>query len=139
MQKLERAQVMDQHKEAFALMWYACKCGHMERMWNSRDGVTPFSTVCPSCDQPTLMHTRWADDVRCQNHKPHIGQRVWVGMTQDRARLCVAMRQVQLARSPQCTSERLARYQDRFEQLVLDTWQGGAAPDLLVVGYKNEV
>jgi len=37
------------HVEAFCLMHYACDCGHHEVIWNSRDGVTPFTAPCPSC------------------------------------------------------------------------------------------
>lgn len=45
------------HAEAFCLMVYSCvDCGHTETIWNSRDGVTPFGTFCPSCDRPSLMH-----------------------------------------------------------------------------------
>lgn len=65
------------HKEAFALMWYGCDCGHRERMWNSRDGVTPFCLSCPSCGGLTLTHTDWRADRRAPDHVPYGGQRVW--------------------------------------------------------------
>lgn len=77
-----------QHKEAFALMWYACPCGHQERIWNSRDGVTPFGGVsCPSCDGavpphrsagggfPGLRHVMSGLDVTAPGHKLIDGQR----------------------------------------------------------------
>ena len=41
------------HPEAFRIMPYKCpKCGFVEYIWNSRDGVTPFSIKCikKGCD-----------------------------------------------------------------------------------------
>lgn len=44
------------HVEAFCLMWYQCRsCKSMIRIWNSRDGVTPFGSHCPSCEG-TMHH-----------------------------------------------------------------------------------
>jgi hypothetical protein len=93
------------HKEAFALMWYACPCGHRERIWNSRDGVTPFGGIrCPSCGSttprpqtpgdesdlakalrklggqaspPGMEHVFFGSDECRPDHKPHPGQRIW--------------------------------------------------------------
>jgi hypothetical protein len=67
---------MPNHKEAFCLMWYACKCGHRERIWNSRDGVTPFGCTCPSC-AGIMDHVNWRDDEPAPNHKLTVGQRFW--------------------------------------------------------------
>lgn len=69
-----------QHKEAFALMWYACPCGHRERVWNSRNGVTPFGGVaCPSCggkglERRGLSHTDWQLDEPSPKHNLNDGQ-----------------------------------------------------------------
>lgn len=73
------------HKEAFALMWYGCECGHRERIWNSRDGVTPFITACPSCGESELQHIWWNKDETNPSHKPFHGQRVWIDMTREAA------------------------------------------------------
>ena len=75
----------DQHKEAFALMWYGCDCGHRERIWNSRDGVTPFGTACPSCGQVSLHHVDWHLDVRSPDYALLKGQRFWRDGTADEA------------------------------------------------------
>ena len=65
------------HKEAFALMWYGCRnCGHLERIWNSRDGVTPFGMACTSCSG-TLQHIRWDQDECVPEYAPNPGQRFW--------------------------------------------------------------
>ena len=46
------------HPEAFCLMEYQCgKCGGMEILWNSRDGVTPFQINCQICgDRMSHVH-----------------------------------------------------------------------------------
>jgi hypothetical protein len=115
-----------QHKEAFSLMTYACSCGHRERFWNGRDGVTPFSCACPSCGDPvSLIHTQWQRDRCVPNHKPHRGQRVWVGMTKERA-MAIASDRVQAYGKP------VTKVQ--FEGLVDSIFHDGEAPDLIVTG-----
>lgn len=64
------------HAEAFCLMWYACECGHRERIWNSRDGVTAFGFGCPSCGN-TCLHVDWKLDHFFPQYKPYRGQRFW--------------------------------------------------------------
>lgn len=74
------------HKEAFTLMWYACdKCMHRERIWNSRDGVTPYGCSCPSCGEPTLMHVHWNLDTLRPRHKLRPMQKFWRDGTLDEA------------------------------------------------------
>jgi len=89
------------HKEAFALMWYACKCGHRERLWNSRDGVTPFGFGCPSCSGTVgdkgLLHVWWNLDVCVPNHTPHPGQRIWRDGTREDAEAILRDRQTAFA------------------------------------------
>ena len=91
------------HPEAFCLMVYACvgklsaeadlrtghlrrmrPCGHLETYWNSRDGVTPFGKMCPSCGGD-LQHSDWKGDVYAPNHVPHHGQGCWRDGTPDEA------------------------------------------------------
>ncbi|WP_157382583.1 hypothetical protein [Burkholderia ubonensis] len=79
------ADVSRLHAEAHALMWYACECGHRERIWNSRDGITPFVIPCPSCGSATLYHVAFDRDVATPDHRPHDGQRVFVDMTREQA------------------------------------------------------
>lgn len=90
------------HKEAFCLMWYMCTCGHRERMWNSRDGVTPYGDVfCPSCgsDQvnikdgfPGMSHTHFSSDVCVPDYTPHPGQQVWRNGTKAEAKTILEQR-----------------------------------------------
>ena len=87
------------HKEAFCLMWYACVgrrrfeegCGHKERAWNSRDGVTPFTLLCPSCDG-LLEHSDWEKDERTPDHKPRGGQLIFRDGTPDEAMVIMRLR-----------------------------------------------
>lgn len=77
-----------QYAEAFNLMHYACKnCKHREVIWNSRNGVTPFGLTCPSCGKHDLLHVEWHRDVKAPDHVPHPGQRVFIDMTIEKARL----------------------------------------------------
>lgn len=68
------------HAEAFCLMWYECRdtgCGHRERIWNSRDGVTPFGMQCPSCGGTELYHAYFGSDEYAPSHMLHLRQRFW--------------------------------------------------------------
>jgi hypothetical protein len=73
-----------QYKEAFCLMLYRCNlCGTIEVLWNSRDGVTPFSICCSQCHRenefPQMIHIGWQLDICKQDYKPFEGQRVFIG------------------------------------------------------------
>lgn len=96
-----------QHVEAFCLMWYTCDgktsyegtsisrgfapqliarpCGALIRIWNSRDGVTPFGMQCPSCggDMHHVMHHPLLPDVSVPDHQLHHGQYFWRDATRD--------------------------------------------------------
>lgn len=119
-------------------MWYACKCGHQERIWNSRDGVTPFCTMCPSCGSPndvgSLQHVRWRDDVYAPDHKPAPGQRVWIDMTRAAAEIYAAARMSEAEKQGYVFDDR------RHASLVssiLGKDHGGIAPDMRIVGYER--
>ena len=82
------------HGEAFSLMWYKCNhCYHTERIWNSRDGITAFTTTCPSCGtRMALQHVDWNRDEHAPNHKLNWGQRFWRDGTPDEAEKFMRMR-----------------------------------------------
>lgn len=80
------------HGEAFMLMWYECEsCVHKERIWNSRDGVTPFGCACPSCGG-TLYHKRWSADEYAPKYELRRGQRFWRDGTPDEAEAIMRFR-----------------------------------------------
>ena len=72
------------HGEAFCLMRYRDEVtDEVEILWNSRDGVTPF-TIMSKAGNPAT-HTNWGADVRDPDHEPNPGDRVFVDMTKERA------------------------------------------------------
>jgi hypothetical protein len=69
------------HAEAFKLMSYKCEsCGCEEKIWNSRDGVTPFGVKCPKCQEGESRHINWNADLFSPDYVPERGQRVFVDM-----------------------------------------------------------
>lgn len=86
------------HAEAFCLMWYVCRgCGHRERLWNSRDGVTPFGMGCPSCNGNQLLHADWHLDEYAPKHQLNQCQRFWRDGTPDEAE-AIMRRRINLGR-----------------------------------------
>lgn len=73
-----------QYKEAFCLMLYRDTQGNEEVIWNSRNGVTPFTVQ--SKQGSMADHVEWYRD-RCDpDYDPPIGSRVFVDQTEERAR-----------------------------------------------------
>ena len=72
------------NNDAFLLMNYRCeKCGQLEIIWNSRDGVTPFTAKCQKCDG-WISHILWECDKRTPEYKPKIGSRIFINLTEGR-------------------------------------------------------
>lgn len=70
------------HKEAFCIMLYKCEdCNHSERLWNSRDGVTPFMILCSKCNKGLMKHICWSFDKRIKSYSPKVGERIFIDMT----------------------------------------------------------
>lgn len=68
------------HAEAFMLMTYQCEtCGAIEQLWNSRDGVTPFTVACQIC-YGTMRHINWRGDIFTPEYVPQPGQRVFINV-----------------------------------------------------------
>lgn len=126
------------HAEAFCLMWYACKCGHQERIWNSRDGVTPFCALCPSCGSPdemgTLQHVRWRDDLYAPEHEPTHGQRIWIDMTREAAEAYVD-RRIAVVKASGVPGDIGNARREALIKDVLGEERGSVAPDLKIAGY----
>lgn len=120
------------HAEAFCLMRYTCKlCQHSEIIWNSRDGVTPFGTSCPSCGEPTLNHSDFGSDKYAPDHKPHKGQRVWVSMTIERAeKLAKRMILSRIKRGIEANNL-IKKAAERY-------YNNGIEPDLRIEGYTEQ-
>ncbi len=120
------------HAEAFCLMQYACACGHREVIWNSRDGVTPFCLNCPSCGEADLHHVNFKGDVYAPKHSPHHGQRIFVGMTQERADSLALAHVIRI-------KQRFGEdYTSRVPSIAADFYRNGEAPDLRIQGSGYE-
>lgn len=75
-----------QQPERFALMEYRCGlCGAFERIWNSRNAVTPFCVDCatPNCSG-LKQHVNWTHDARIY-HLPDVADRVFISVTHELA------------------------------------------------------
>ncbi|GIK63842.1 MAG: hypothetical protein BroJett018_16360 [Chloroflexota bacterium] len=70
-----------QHAEAFRMMTYECQtCGKRLLVWNSRDGVTPFSMTCRLCGKGSMIHINWSNDPLMPRYIPQVGDWIWVDM-----------------------------------------------------------
>lgn len=126
------------HKEAFCLMMYESDDGSiMEWIWNSRDGVTPFS-VSSLSGETMLTHTDFYRDLRAPFHVPPIGSRVFVDLTEQRA-LHFAQLRVENALTA-IDPERRAAFQARWKNeneavkaIAKDLMKMPGEPDILVV------
>jgi len=118
--------------EAFCLMEYASKDGReIEYIWNSRDGVTPF--IVMSRRGTELSHAHWSRDRRIVDFVPQPGSRLFVDVTEERAR------EVMTQRVERGWDDRAYPMKDQFEskddaidQLTADMWRPGE-PDIKVV------
>lgn len=114
------------HPEAFCLMTYQADDGsETETIWNSRDGVTPFGLTLRS-GKPA-RHINWQGDVYAPNHVPKPGDRIFVDLTEERARQN-ALRMVNL--HPQYIPA--GETAEKMVDLVVANHQPGA-PDLIEV------
>lgn len=72
---------------AFCLMQYQCEnCEQVETLYNARDGVTPFKIECKLC-KGIATHINWAQDESVPEYIPDRGQRIFISMTEEIARI----------------------------------------------------
>ena len=106
----------------------------MERFWNSRDGVTPFGTLCPSCGQLTLQHAFFGSDKYAPDHKPPPGQKVWIDMTRERAEHFIRER----IKAYKLRGHDASPLEANFNHHVDGMFEHGTPPDMAVSGYGWE-
>lgn len=123
------------HAEAFMLMTYRGeKTGATEVIWNSRDGVTPFAITSKDGTE-SMTHVDWGGDVYAPDFQPPLGSRMFVDLTEDRARALAQRRAEHYwetyppSRDQFPDVEALAAMLTR--EYLKDTEKG--APDLIVV------
>lgn len=118
------------HKEAFKIMSYRCECGSQEKLWNSRDGVTPFTIPCGQCGNGMgMVHVDWDHDVFAPFLNPPAGSRYFADMTIERARQ-YAVRNVDSLISMGRVEE--TRRNELIRSLTQNYFGDGHAPDILV-------
>lgn len=120
------------HCEAFRLMKYVDTAGNVEWIWNSRDGVTPFIVMSPAGLES--MHEDWARDPYIPNHFPKLGDRVFVDLTEARAReKAIEFVDKFWADAKYPMSESFVT-RDEAVQSYIDTWiEDKGSPDIIVV------
>lgn len=136
------------HKEAFCLMTYKCTtCGAVEKLWNSRDGVTPFFLSCAVCDANRLagitnlafapdrafagMEHVLNRDVLAVDYTVPVGSRYFADMTLERAKVLAeksAARLRSLGIIPEVEAD------DVVEGLASSFYGEGTTPDVLTKG-----
>jgi len=121
------------HVEAFCLMTYrADDDSEEEVIWNSRDGVTPFVISLRSGKQ--AKHVNWAGDVRMPpNYEPPAGSRMFVDITEDRARQAARRNAEQWWDHPDYPARAQFASMDEFVELLVRDYLQPGAPDLVEV------
>jgi hypothetical protein len=121
------------HAEAFCLMYYRDSEGYLERIWNSRDGVTPFGVR--SVQGFDSQHVDWQKDKFSPGHNPQIGDRIFVSMTVDRAKATAAEWYDRLAASEGYGKDFVEQFPDRDRAIVEHALErlNDECPDLIVV------
>lgn len=118
------------------LMQYQCeKCGNVEIVWNSRDGVTPFIIGCVqrNCDGQA-KHARWGEDQYAPDHRPPIGSRMFVDLIEERARQLAAKTARRYWETYPPSREQFATVDDLAAMLARESIADIAGkPDLIVV------
>ncbi len=119
------------HAEAFHLMNYKCeKCGYIEKLWNSRDGVTPFVIGCSKCNG-AAQHVYWGLDVCLPDFIPLAGTRIFVDITREQAET-IARRRIESAEG---TNFELPadEIEKRIGPIIEHIYHNGEAPHIKVV------
>jgi hypothetical protein len=118
-----------QHAEAFRLMKYLTKTGEFEIIWNSRDGVTPFCITSRSGDEATHV-----EDMLAPDYDPSVGERIFVDLTEERAKEIATKRVELFWDHPECPArERWATKEEAVAALLPGIFNNGRQPNLVVV------
>jgi hypothetical protein len=122
------------HREAFCLMLYENEeTGRLEWLWNSRDGVTPF-VISDAEGGGEMKHVDWFRDVRALFHVPSVGSRIFVDMTEARARALAARNAERWFEEDGATArERYGSAEELAKKLASSYLEPKGAPDVLIV------
>jgi hypothetical protein len=119
------------HREAFCVMYYSDEAGHFTRIWNARDGVTPFVVVVDDNGvEREMRHVDWHNDLRDTERSPRVGEHIFIDDTPDRL----------LADHERFVAEHWDSMQGNFttsaeavRSLAMGCYQSGLPPLLVVV------
>jgi hypothetical protein len=115
-------------------MQYKCdQCGHLEVLWNSRDGVTPFTIPCGNCGKSST-HVDWNRDTRAVGFLPQLDDdaRVFVDVTKERAVEFATRRMLLFVDDPNYPAppKDSPEWNRLIAQLTEDFYHNGEAPDI---------
>lgn len=118
------------HKEAFCLMLYKCeKCGKVEQLWNSRDGVTPFIINCIDCGGEAI-HIEWNSDRCVPDYRPYPGQRIFVNMTREKAEEIAKKR---IKHYNKLGFNKFMAQEEILKEVTEGIWMEGKAPYIQII------
>lgn len=122
------------HVEAFCHMLYRTDDGRVQEwIWNSRDGVTPFVI---SIEGRQASHVEWNRDRRDPFYVPMVGERIFVDLTEERAKEIAARKCDLFWDHPEYPAHDRFESKETFIDLLLTDMIGMGAegvPDLIVV------
>lgn len=115
------------HKEAYCLMWYQSKGGHKIRIWNSRDGVTPF--IIYICGQE-YQHVMWQLDDCQPGYKLSGGDLYFRDFTEDEAKFFAKRRLDSCKGTAYEVPENSEHYERTLSAIIEDIYKDGKSPKL---------
>lgn len=127
------------HAEAFCIMKYQADDdpNDVEWIWNSRDGVTPFTLTLQSGKPGT--HVDWHLDQYAPEYKPPSGSRMFVDMTRERA-MEIATRNAQYYWNDQAAAYNpqtmFASKDQMIRELAASYMDREGTPDIATVGLR---
>ncbi|MFL6138836.1 MAG: hypothetical protein ACJ74O_13685 [Frankiaceae bacterium] len=122
-----------EHPEAYCLMTYQAIDGETEVIWNSRDGVTPYVIGLRSGKE--ARHVNWPSDRCVPDYLPPLGSRIFVDLTEARARQLARANAERLWATYPPSHQQFATVDDLAEMLAGEYLKsvGDGAPDLIEV------
>lgn len=118
------------HAEAYCLMTYECKkCGRRETIWNSRDGVTPYTTNCRYCGGEA-KHVDFHLDEYQPFFKPITGVRIFRDMT-EQDKVEIATKRLESFKGTEYHPESEEKYAEILQGIIASFRQGEPISEII--------
>lgn len=118
-------------------MTYATDDGKIvERIWNSRDGVTPF-IVMTRDGSKQMTHVEWNRDEYRPDHVPQNGDRIFADMTREVARAYAVKRVERDWEHAGYPLSKMFPSKDAAIEHFVTEWARPGAPDIITVGERE--